>query len=423
MTRLNALLDWFLSASIRADSAERERGRVLVALLLLGSITALLVVALTRMRTGAPPGMLALIGGSILVQAALLFALSRMRSSAAAGDLMVVTMTVPLIVTTFIDGGLHTGAAPWYPVAPLVAGVVGTRLRLVPIGGLMLAVAISAHMLELRGLLPPAPALESTRALRFVTVAGAVVYATTFVFLLDRSRRRAQAAREEVLAAREEWVSIVAHELRSPATSLGGAVTLLDRVGGALDAEERDRLLATARKGSDRLTRLLADLNQVKRLDQGRTELKLQPTDVGALAEDCAAELELALGQCTLVTEAATVVCTVDADRIRQIITNLVRNAETFSPPGSAIRLRVRALPQRVRIEVEDEGPGLPVDAGESIFDRFRQADRARAPQGLGLGLFISRQFVELHGGRIGHEPGANGARFWVELPRGGPTG
>jgi len=419
MARLNALLDRFLSASIRADTTERERGRVLVALLLLGLGTLVAVLAIG----GSPGPILAVVAGVGVVQVALLLGLRFGSSAKLVGDLVVLQLLAPLVAVSIADGGLHSGAAPWFPVAPLVAGVVGWRLTLLPVSGMMFVVVLGVHVAGVQGLLPPPPDLETTRALRLVTVSSALVYATSFAFLLDRSRRRARAEREEVLAAREEWVSIVAHELRSPATSLGGAVTLLDRVGGALDTDERDRLLATARKGSDRLTRLLADLTQVKRLDQGQTELNLQPTDVGALAQDCAAELELALSPCTLVTETATALCTVDADRIRQVITNLVRNAETFSPPGSAIRLRVRALPQRVRIEVEDEGPGLPVDAGESIFDRFRQADRARAPQGLGLGLFISRQFVELHGGRIGHEPGADGARFWVELPRGGPSG
>ena len=178
---------------------------------------------------------------------------------------------------------------------------------------------------------------------------------------------------------------------------------------------------------------LVDDLLLLARLDRERP-LAMEPTDLVPLADRAVAAGRAAASghPVTLVMPDEAVVAG-DADRLRQVVDNLLANALRHSPDGAAVEVRVTAGPDAVTIEVADHGPGVPVADRERIFEPFYRADssRARATGGAGLGLAIVAAIARAHGGTVGVEPNGNGsdedseegsgARFWVRLPTAPP--
>src|SRR5581483_7538435 len=220
-----------------------------------------------------------------------------------------------------------------------------------------------------------------------------------------------RAAREEAEAAvraRDEFLSIAAHELLTPVTALKGHTQMLQRAQarGPIEPERLARVLGHLSDGCDRLTALTRDLLDVSRLRTGRLPLHPEPLDLAAFARDAAALYREQLeSPHDLVVEANDATCpvVVDRDRIGQVLANLVSNAAKYSTEGSIIRVCVRPDGDGALLQVQDEGIGLPEGAAESIFQPFGRARNAAERQvpGMGLGLYISRQIVEQHGGRI----------------------
>jgi signal transduction histidine kinase len=221
---------------------------------------------------------------------------------------------------------------------------------------------------------------------------------------------------------KSDLVHTVAHELRTPLTSLGMAVHLVldESLTGPL-VPKKVELLLTARDDVERLQRLVDDLLDLSRLQEGAVALHREVVPVEALVEAAVGPLRDAARE-----RAITLDCPigelpplhVDRERATLVIANLVSNAIRYTAPGGRVTVRAAAVDDGVRVEVEDEGPGVPEPWRERIFDKFtRLPDDAAA--GTGLGLSIAREIVHAHGGRIGVEPGARGgARFWVWWPR-----
>jgi signal transduction histidine kinase len=174
------------------------------------------------------------------------------------------------------------------------------------------------------------------------------------------------------------------------------------------------RVASNARK----LERLLADLLDLDRLQRGIISPQRRPTDVGALVRHAVAESDL-LGRRTVELETPSIVIPVDAAKVERIVENLVANAGRHTPEGSALWVRVEPGPGGVTIVVEDEGPGVPAELREAVFEPFRQGPKesVHAP-GVGVGLSLVARFAELHGGRawVEDRPGG-GASFRVFLP------
>jgi two-component system sensor histidine kinase ChvG len=233
----------------------------------------------------------------------------------------------------------------------------------------------------------------------------------------------------------ESFAADVAHELKNPLTSLRSAVETLPL---AKTEESRARLLAVIQHDVRRLDRLITDISDASRLDAEMQRQESAPVD---LAKLLAAIVMLAneVPRDDQVTVALSFEHTPGApagyivpgndSRLGQVIDNLVSNSRSFSPPGGIVRITCRRLRKEVEIVIDDEGPGVPPDALHRIFERF-YTDRPEQGfgQNSGLGLSISRQIVEGHGGRIwaenrmtSLEPGAApivaGARFIVRLP------
>jgi len=226
----------------------------------------------------------------------------------------------------------------------------------------------------------------------------------------------ARAASEDRL---RRFLADASHELRTPLTSIRGHAELFD-----LGATEHPEDLATSmrhiREEAGRMNVLVDDLLLLAQLDQQRP-LETAPVDLVALARQAAAAVGLVAPGCEVTVEGpAALVAICDAERMRQVLDNLVGNAVRHSPPGSPVLVRVGAEADAVSVEVEDRGPGVSPEDAERIFQPFFRADfaRARSAGGAGLGLAIVAGIVRAHGGTVGVGPGRDGgACFCVRLP------
>jgi PAS domain S-box-containing protein len=237
----------------------------------------------------------------------------------------------------------------------------------------------------------------------------------------------ARAAAEAALRRRDEFLSVAAHELKTPVTSLRGYAQLLLRaVAAPVAAPEADarlrRGLATIDRESGKLNALVSQLLDVSRLDAGKLRIDPQPTDLTRLAADVVEAAQASTDRHTLVLEApGPVRAWVDPLRLEQVLTNLVSNAVKYSPQGGPVVCQIsQPTPERVRLAVRDRGLGIAPEKRARIFERFYRAheDERVAVAGMGLGLYICRELIELHGGRIEAEfPSDGGSCFVLTLP------
>lgn len=240
---------------------------------------------------------------------------------------------------------------------------------------------------------------------------------------------RSAGRREAVDAARSDLVATVSHEIRSPLTSVKGFTrTLLLKWDRYSDAQKLT-FLETINEDADRVTRLLKELLDVSRIDANRVQLHRSGTDVGRIATEVAnkarqrpdgdgrdIEVHVADGVPPLVFA--------DPDKVEQVLTNLLNNALRYAPDS---QVRIRVAPWGggggggggVRVDVEDDGPGIATEQQRSIFHKFGRGRESRRA-GTGLGLYITRGLARAHGGdvTVDTEPG-EGARFTLTLPAG----
>ncbi len=229
-------------------------------------------------------------------------------------------------------------------------------------------------------------------------------------------------SRKEAERVKDEFVSVVGHELRTPLTSIRGSLGLL--AGGVMGElpDEATGMLGTAISSTDRLVRLINDILDIERMDSGRAEIEVASVSASELVElstqavaGVATEADVVL---RTEIDDTTIIC--DADKIVQVLTNLLGNAIKFSPSGGTVGITVASAGEDALFSVSDAGRGIPADKIESIFERFNQVDSsdAREKGGTGLGLAIAQRIVEQHGGRIWAESSEGaGSTFRFTLP------
>ncbi|MEG9505450.1 MAG: DUF4118 domain-containing protein, partial [Methylorubrum extorquens] len=234
---------------------------------------------------------------------------------------------------------------------------------------------------------------------------------------LDRAERDAETDR----LARALLTSI-SHDLRTPLASVLGAASTLRDLDGALPVEAKAELLTTIIEESERLNRFIVNLLDMTRLEAGAVAPNLAPQDVAETIDTALRRTQKILAGHRVAVEIAPDLPTLRLDPVlfEQVLVNLLDNAAKYAPEGSTVTLRARQDGRTVRIEVLDEGFGLPEADVERVFDKFyrvRKSDRVRA--GTGLGLAISRGFVEAMGGTVtaGNRRDRSGATFTVTLP------
>ncbi|HSK38450.1 MAG TPA: stimulus-sensing domain-containing protein [Arenibaculum sp.] len=231
------------------------------------------------------------------------------------------------------------------------------------------------------------------------------------------------------LDAIERFAADVAHEIKNPLTSLRSAVETAARVR---DPEQQRRLMAVIEDDVQRLDRLISDISNASRLDAELSRAELEPVDLARMLnmladihETTSADAEAPRLELDLPSGADLTVPGLEG-RLVQIFQNLIANALSFSPPGGTVRLTARIVEDMVEVTITDEGPGIPENKLDAIFDRFYTERPAGEKFGThsGLGLSISKQIVEAHGGRIwarnrhDRSGAVAGAMFTVCLPR-----
>lgn len=333
---------------------------------------------------------------------------------------------------TFVDarpnGAVSIYASPMTPVAEAVRTLVA---KLLVVGGAVLLLGGAASWWTVRRATEPVDQMIDVAA----SIAGGDLsqripeldpsselgkLATALNKMLSDIERAVNSERD----ARErlrQFVADASHELRTPLTTLIGYAELRKK-GGLVETALEDQAWERIESESRRMANLTEDLLTLARLGQAQP-LQFGVVDLVALARDMIEDHRAVDPGRTVELQApASLLITADAERIQQVVANLLSNLRVHTPEGTAAEIRITERRDQAVIEVADEGPGLPVDSLDAVFDRFYRADKSRARKsgGSGLGLAIVRAIVEAHGGFVtaGNSPGG-GAKFTVALPRG----
>jgi two-component system phosphate regulon sensor histidine kinase PhoR len=222
---------------------------------------------------------------------------------------------------------------------------------------------------------------------------------------------------------RQDFVANVSHELRTPLSLIKGAAeTLLD--SGQIEPATREKFLGIIDRHATRLALLIEDLLLLSALDSGRIELHVQPVPLRAMVQEVLEDLALAAQErgVALVNEVpAALEARADGGRLRQVLSNLIDNAIKYGREQGRVQVGATALGAGwVQVFVRDDGPGIPAEARERVFERFFRVDKARARSqgGTGLGLAIVKNLVLAHGGEVRLESAdGRGTTFYFKLP------
>lgn len=252
------------------------------------------------------------------------------------------------------------------------------------------------------------------------SVSGPIQFARRAVL-----EQQARAEAEAAVRARDVFLGVAAHELKTPVTSMRGYAQLilrrLERSGGV----EPDRLrqaMITIDQQAEKLGRLMTQLLDITRMDAGRFIVEPEPVDVGKLISGVVEMVKLHARERRVQVNVQPDIPLIEADplRLEQVVSNLLDNAIKFSGEDGTIHITVEAPDQEtVQISVRDYGIGVSLQHRPRIFDRFFQANGEGYQGGMGLGLYISRQIVARHGGTLDAQfPADGGTCFVVKLPR-----
>ena len=228
---------------------------------------------------------------------------------------------------------------------------------------------------------------------------------------------------EEASRLKDEFLATLSHELRTPLNTVIGYTSMMEK--GLIGEAQRARAVQVIHRNAQALMRLVGDLLDTSRIVSGKIRLDVGQCDLSALVGEAVENVRPSAEAKGIALDAVVppaIFLHGDRDRLRQVLWNLLSNAVKFTPSRGQIQVGLSADPESVRVTVRDTGIGVAPEALPYIFHRFFQAEsgQAREHSGLGLGLALSRSFVEMHGGRIGASsagPG-RGTEVWIELPR-----
>jgi PAS domain S-box-containing protein len=240
--------------------------------------------------------------------------------------------------------------------------------------------------------------------------------------LLARARA-AQAAAERANRMKDEFLATLSHELRTPLTAIIGWSEML--ANPKLDPTTFQQAVEVIRRNARMQVKMIEDLLDISRIVTGKLQLSVRPVDLGTIIITAVEGLRPAADakeiRLDLQLDSAPWQVSGDPDRLQQVAWNLVSNAVKFTPRGGRVQVRLARVESHVEMTVSDTGRGIAPEFLPHVFDRFRQADATttRGHGGLGLGLAIVRQLVELHGGTVRADSAGEdlGASFTVSLP------
>ena len=229
-------------------------------------------------------------------------------------------------------------------------------------------------------------------------------------------------AARKIERVKKDFLNMIADDLKAPLLEMRASLALIGSGGrGAIEPAVAAQI-AFGEKTVSRLLKLVDNLLDFRQLESGKMEVALQSADLLDITREASSLLEgvAEARSIRITTSARSAIVNCDKDKMLQTLLNLISNAIKFSPDAGHIEVALRVSPNKVTVEVRDEGPGVPPDFQEKIFQPFEQVQGGKAGDGVGLGLAICRMIVTAHGGEIGMHNGSDGrgAVFWFTLPR-----
>jgi len=218
---------------------------------------------------------------------------------------------------------------------------------------------------------------------------------------------------------REEYTSLISHDLRGPLAAVLSFASLLQRVledtGQADDALSAGRIVQNAR----RMDSMIADLLDANRVHGHPGELRLEACDLGKLVTDLIERMDdVQRARVEIESDGSTLPVLADPDRLERAVGNLLANALKYSPPDRPVRVRLQRTDHDVQLDVIDRGVGIPPEDLTRVFDRYYRSSTGRSQRGLGLGLYIASLIVQGHGGRLWVRSAVGeGSTFSVAIP------
>jgi PAS domain S-box-containing protein len=218
---------------------------------------------------------------------------------------------------------------------------------------------------------------------------------------------------------KEEFISIASHELKTPITSLQAVVQIINRIisKDPMITEPLRKLANDAERHTKKLNHLVGDLLNTTKIEKGQLTLNKNSFTISEMVDGCCSHLQFN-GNPIVYTGDHSIKVTADQHKIDQVLVNLVNNALKYAPESLDIIVHVEKMDKFTRVSVIDQGPGIPSENLEKLFDRYYRVQEQRQISGLGLGLYIASEIIERHGGQMGveSEPGI-GSTFWFTLP------
>ncbi len=225
--------------------------------------------------------------------------------------------------------------------------------------------------------------------------------------------------RRKLQKQKEEFMDIASHGLKTPVTSLKASLQMLDRMKDNLTLERLNKLVSQSNKSLDKLSNLIGDLLDANRLSQGHWQLHYTNFKLSELLDECCRQSQAASKHNIVVNGDKDVVVHADRNQINQVMVNLVNNAAKYAPDSKLIEINVAQQEQYIKVAVKDFGPGIPAEKIPDLFERYFSTDYS-GPQFPGLGLYISKEIIEKHGGQMYVESVlGDGSTFEFTLPSG----
>lgn len=347
------------------------------------------------------------------------------RSIAISGIYLNFISTVLIMTFAYVDGGLYSTSIPWFPVLPIFGAFFSGKNY-----GIFICSLLTAFLLSLLYLhsINAVQILEIDELLRLSLYAAAAISSVTLLLFVAFNYLSWQSAvREELVKAnrvKNEFLSGVSHELRTPLNSiLGFSEVLSKNYVGELN-EEQTKFVSHIRSSGDHLLQLVNDLLDISKIEAGQLGFHPEAVNVHELCSESIAMVkgkadDKNIGLITQTMDLKKLLLSLDRLKIKQILLNLLSNAIKFTPEGGTIYLSASINDGKLILEVEDTGPGISLEHHNSVFERFYQVNNNtdNKDPGTGLGLALSKHYVEMHGGEIYLCKETRAAKFICELP------